>query len=122
MGDGAFNSLTGTLLYTIGGLNTSSIIEAQLEPRELLSVLELEARHLGIGLIGERLFTSSPENPVIVERDPVTGLVINSFPSPGGPASAITGTFVPEPDAAVLMWIAVALLRIRRLRKQVIRE
>ena len=89
---------------------------------EFFSFLPIEEYHFGLAFIGERLFTSSPDVPVIVERDPVTGLVINSFPSPGGPASAITGTFVPEPDAAVLMCIAVALLRIRGLHTQVIRE
>ena len=75
---------TGTLLNSFSAAIPSSSIQ------------------VGVGIVGGRLFTAPQFQLEISERDPATGAVLNSIPSPGGPASALAGAYVPEPSSASL--------------------
>jgi outer membrane protein assembly factor BamB len=74
----------------------------------------------GVGLVGNRLFTSM--DSTIVERDPLTGVVLHTFPTQHGLASALAGGPVPEPSSSsmsVLGFVALLIVQIARQRLSV---
>jgi outer membrane protein assembly factor BamB len=91
-----FNSVTGTLYISDQG---GVIRQINPDTGAILGSFSTGGFQGGVGLVGGRLFTGS-SNGLIYERDPSTGVVIRSFTSPGGYASALAGSPVPEPS----MW------------------
>jgi hypothetical protein len=116
-----FNSVDGTLILSYHSQDTSLLRKIDPQTGQLVSTFNPPQNRrrvvFGIGMVGGRLFTSNDNSASIDERDAVTGSVIRSFPSPGGPAAALAGGPVPEPITARLAALGGSLVLFRPARR-----
>ena len=115
-----FNTARGTLYVSDG---TGVIRELNPDDASILNSFTTGTFQTGLGFVGGRMFTSSQNGTLIEERNPLTGLVVGSFLSPGGSAGALAGTPVPEPSAfSLLAFGLVALISSLTRKREVMKN